>query len=217
MAPLGGGAPLEEALVTEEMQEMDMRDVGDDNLPDPDMVDELEAAFGLSSSAPPPSSDALDEEGLCEVAEALPDPATVSEVAAGVAKAMAEIGVGEDEPTTSAASSTDAPATAEAVAEPEPWLDLGEVTSLGYIYNSEPRTVMRVQRGKPANSVTINCYLHSGCRLLLTEARCPDDATLKRWLFEVPAPRPGATKEEAKKLAQDHMALGKGRWGGKKK
>lgn len=60
--------------------------------------------------------------------------------------------------------------------------------------------------------MTINCYKHIGCRLLVSTARCADDDEIKKWFFEVgPAPE-GASSEEKKTLAKQHMDIGKAKW-----
>lgn len=86
---------------------------------------------------------------------------------------------------------------------------------MGYVYEGG-RSVMRIQRGKPARSVTITCYRHSRCTMLLTEARCPSDLELKRWSLAVPAAPQGCPVEESRALAAQHMALGKGQWAGRR-
>jgi hypothetical protein len=53
-------------------------------------------------------------------------------------------------------------------------LQLGQA---GYVY-LRGRHVLRIQRGKPANSVTVNCYRHPGCILCIRQHKCPDDDTL---------------------------------------
>lgn len=128
-----------------------------------------------------------------------------------------EIALGAAAASSGAASSSDvAPADPPAPAEAAPWEELSERSALGYFY-FRGRSVMRVQRGKPARSVTVSCYRHSRCTMLLTESRCPDDEALKKWLFAVDAPAPGASSAEAKALALEHMALGKGQWSAKPK
>lgn len=145
----------------------------------------------------------------------------VTAVATGITAIAEAIGLssaeGDDAAPSGAASSGDVappPASdATRAAAAAPWELLSEVGPSGYVYDGG-RSVMRIQRGKPARSVTVNCYRHSRCTLLLTERRCPDDATLKRWLFDVPAAPPGATTAESKALAVEHMAVGKRQWCG---
>ena len=50
-------------------------------------------------------------------------------------------------------------------------------SGMGYFYY-QGRSVLRIQRGKPKNSVTINCYRHPGCHLCVREHICPDNNTL---------------------------------------
>ena len=94
---------------------------------------------------------------------------------------------------------------------PEAWTLMSEVSSLGYIYH-DGRSVMRIQRGKPQHSVTVNCYHHPGCRMLLSEKMCPSDSILKQWFWEVEAPAIGASAAIRKQLAESHMRMGKARW-----
>ena len=96
-------------------------------------------------------------------------------------------------------------------AVPEPWMELTGPSATGY-FSLGVRSVLRIQRGKPAYSVTVNCYRHVGCRLLIAQSRCPDDEALKRWLFEVHPPAADAPAAEKKHLATDHMNIGKARW-----
>lgn len=119
-----------------------------------------------------------------------------------------------------AGSSAEASADADVVAAhevPKPPEELmTDPSPMGYVYE-EGRSVMRVQRGKPARSVTITCYRHSKCTMLLTEARCPSDLELNRWSLAVPAAPQGCSVEESRVLAAQHMALGKGQWAGRRR
>lgn len=209
--------PLADDTPWNSNEDMDLREVCAEEIDDPELLAELEATFGLSSHTPLAAGDGGDGAPDAEPDEQPPDEEVVRSVAAGVLEALASVEGGGDA-SASASSNGDAapPPPQPEVAAMEPWLALGETTELGYVYDAQPRSVMRIQRGKPKRSVTINCYIHTGCRMLLTEDRCPDDSVLKRWLFEVPAPSPGCSRDEARHLAEQHMALGKGRWGGKR-
>lgn len=101
-------------------------------------------------------------------------------------------------------------------AAPDPIDRLSGPSASGYVYDGT-RCVMRIQRGKPARSVTISCYSHARCTMLLTEARCPDDRELFRWLLAVPRAPPGCPTSESRELAAQHMALGKGQWSARKR
>eukprot|EP00959_Pyramimonas_sp_CCMP1952_P232018 4848924-Pyramimonas_sp.AAC.1 len=98
----------------------------------------------------------------------------------------------------------------------QPWLLLGEPSASGYIHMAG-RHIMRIQRGKPAKSVTVNCYRHRSCHLCLTEWACPSDMVLKEWLFSVEATPTGADAAANKKLASEHMNIAKDQWGVKKR
>ncbi|CAK0820927.1 unnamed protein product [Prorocentrum cordatum] len=69
-----------------------------------------------------------------------------------------------------------------------------------------------LERGNPVGSVYVTCSIHAMCKLTMTASRAPDDGVLKQWLFEAPAPPPGATSEQRAKLAKRHMNRGKRRW-----
>lgn len=148
-----------------------------------------------------------------------PEPEGVAEVVQELSQDLADASlVDEVGPLgNGSASSSDAPASAPNAfeappsAQSMPWERLSEVSPLGYVYDSG-RSVMRIQRGKPKNSVTVNCYKHSRCTVLLTEARCPSDMELKKWLFAVEPPAPGCSIAEAKELASRHMSVGKAQW-----
>lgn len=197
--------------------EMDMRDIGDENAADAAMAEELTMTFGVGAGTMTAPMDTGAGHLASGIAEEIPDEGTADYIATAAAAAMGDIGVGDAVSSSGASGSADVPeVAAPPVSRPEPWLALSEVSSSGYVYDAQPRSVLRIQRGKPARSVTVSCYRHAGCKLLLTEERCPDDATLKRWLYETPAPPAGASRDEARRLAQEHMALGKGRWGGKR-
>lgn len=149
-----------------------------------------------------------------------PDPETMEAVIAETEAVADNVGLaGEDAAECGRASSSgdagSAHVHAETVSPPShPSDSLSDPSPMGYIYEA-CRSVMRIQRGKPSGSVTVNCYRHPGCHLLLSQSRCPDDSTLKRWLFEVdPAPAE-ATTAERQALARRHMALAKARWSGK--
>ena len=84
----------------------------------------------------------------------------------------------------------------------------------GYLFRGG-RSVLRIQRGAPINSVTVSCYKHPSCRMCLGEARCPSDDVLKAWYDEGETPSPDATAAEKRVLAQQHMKLGMDRWSAK--
>lgn len=144
------------------------------------------------------------------VAEAVAEQVSTEADAAGLAMETAEAG-GAASSSSSGALPSDGLVLGDAAASVAPWERLPPPTPLGYIYDGG-RSIMRIQRGKPARSVTVNCYVHSRCTMLLQESRCPSDEELKKWLFSVGPPPPGASAAEVKDLAARHMALGKAKW-----
>lgn len=148
-----------------------------------------------------------------------PNPETMHSIAEQTGELVAELGL-EDLP---AGEVSGAVSTASAVADEDaaedtlqspplpPWEQMSEVSRSGYV-NYDGRTVMRVQRGKPTGRLTLTCYRHTRCNLLLNLDRAPTDEALKRWLFEVEPNPPGASKELRQELAKQHMGLAKTRW-----
>lgn len=191
-----------------------------------DDVAELVDFFGAEPPTSTPATGAEPCEAEAGFEEmAAPDPSFIAALAQSVSETAAAIGLDEWEQqvagganpasASSAASSTDPAPIAPppvAVAEVAPWELLSDVSASGYVYDANGRTAMRIQRGKPAKSVTVNCYRHSRCTLLLSQSRCPDDPALKRWLFEVEAAPLGCSTAESKELASKHMAAGKAKW-----
>lgn len=195
--------------------DMDLADILDD-ASSIQSVEELEAAF----AEPRPEGATDDADVFFDVGNSASgleaqDPETAVAVLHGVDAVARDIGLEDALPAGSSSSSTDPVRVHEPVIAveppPQPWERLGEVSAYGYVYDGA-RSVMRVQRGKPARSVSVSCYLHPACTLLLTQALCPSDAVLKQWLFEVEAAPPGAPSAERKELARQHMALGRARW-----
>lgn len=199
--------------------EEDIASVGSD-------LDELAATYGVAGEdddgAAPGRVGALGgdlEGGMPSVEE---DPDVVCAVGqgldeAGLASALGDMSGG-------AASSSDAPPAAAphqdlvppAPVAPDATMMVGDPSASGYMH-CEGRAIGRVQYGKPKNSVTINCYRHTNCRLLIAESRCPDLLALKRWLLEVEPAAPGASKAERLEVAKLHMASGRSQWFAPKK
>ena len=213
-----GQPPLSDSLVAAHAaEEMDIRDREFELFSENESADEIANTFDPVSGTPAAPCDGGDGAADEPDEGGMPDPATAAAVAAGVSEFLDGLDIGAGDATGGA---DDPSAGGDGVPDPpprEPWEELGEPTSLGYIYDSTPRALLRIQRGKPPRNVTINCYRHSGCKMLLSEDRAPDDCTLKRWLFEVPAAAPGSSTMEARSLTEQHMALGYGRWGGKRR
>lgn len=55
----------------------------------------------------------------------------------------------------------------------------------GYVY-ADGRSIMRIQRGKPAGRCTVTCYRHPACNFLLNLDKTPPDEELFAWLFAMP-------------------------------
>lgn len=130
---------------------------------------------------------------------------------------LATEGLGDQLPTGSvaapdgtAASSSAGPSMPEPVAEPQAAAPDTSAptgpTEMGYVYQ-EGRAVMRIQRGKPKNSLSVKCYKHPQCTFLLSLRVAPSDAELLQWCVAVLAPAPGASNEEAKALGRQHVRL----------
>lgn len=100
-------------------------------------------------------------------------------------------------PSGTTASSSTSPSMPEPAAEPQAVAPdtsmLTGPTEMGYVYQ-EGRVIMRVQRGKPKNSLSVKCYKHSQCTFLLSLRCAPSDEELLQWSVAVPAPPPGASQ-----------------------
>ena len=141
-----------------------------------------------------------------------PDPAFADDVAAGVAEMGAGLGLStEGGSSSSGAERSDPYAPEQYAAPPEPpWRRTSDPSPMGYCYY-EGRHVLRVQRGKPAGSVSVTCARHPRCTMLLTERLCPSNETLKEWLWEGDIPE-GTSREGMRALGEIHMKSGKSRW-----
>lgn len=81
----------------------------------------------------------------------------------------------------------------------------------GYVY-FEGRSVKRIQRNKPACRLTLTCYKHPKCNLLINLDRAPPDEELKKWFFEQDAAPPGSDKATAVEIGRRHLQTARGRW-----
>ena len=91
----------------------------------------------------------------------------------------------------------------------EPWLECTPPSEVGgYVYY-KGRHILRVQDNKPDNSCTINCYFHSGCKLLIRMRRKPSNAVLAKWAFMVPPQTDGMDRVEKARLRDEHQTKGK--------
>eukprot|EP00959_Pyramimonas_sp_CCMP1952_P119989 2508830-Pyramimonas_sp.AAC.1 len=97
----------------------------------------------------------------------------------------------------------------------QPWELLSAMSKEGYVAYRN-RSVIRIQRGRPAKSTTVTCFRHTGCRLCITESRCPSDEELCKWLFELPQDQAGYDRGTKRARATAHMNSAKERWYAKK-
>ena len=103
-------------------------------------------------------------------------------------------------------------------AEPEPWELLQPKNKLGEVKDPTGKRVLRIQRGKPKDSVFVNCYLHNSCSLLLSLKRAPEsDIEIYKWLYSVEENLPTDNADQKKEKRDKHKALGMGLWGAPKK
>lgn len=184
-----------------------------------DSQEELAECLDTTGVPEPVEQSRVGDESDCEDSLAH-DTQVVAAVAAEIECLPDTVGLGADvapsgpqaSASSAAASSSEAPVPAPLPEAIQPWDRLTPISRLGYYYDETGRSVMRVQRGAPARSITVNCYRHPSCRLLLMERACTDDEGLKRWLYEVPSAPSGAPTAQRQELAKQHMALGKARW-----
>ena len=94
--------------------------------------------------------------------------------------------------------------------------DLVGPTSLGY-YSINHQSRLRIQRGRPAGSLYVNCYFHANCSFTVTLARAPTDAEIKEWLFTIPSCPAGMTRERKKYIVERHKNRAYSRWGSDKR
>lgn len=200
-------------------------DLVDDERADLDDDDLMELAATYAHELGPPVSPAgiiadVEERVAESLVPETADPDTVRAVGAEVEQAAQAAGLGEqlEEVEASGAGAgiapTDAPPAEKDLLPPparEPWELMSEPSASGYLY-FEGRSVMRIQRGKPTGRLTLTCFRHPGCNLLINLPRAPNDLELKKWLFEVePAPA-GASMAERQALAKRHVQLARARW-----
>eukprot|EP00959_Pyramimonas_sp_CCMP1952_P224953 4703828-Pyramimonas_sp.AAC.2 len=148
----------------------------------------------------PPADDFLDEEQGAAMAEA-------------AFSFLEEVEGAPGDP--AAGSSTDGPPLPPPPDPPqEPWHLLSDQSPQGY-YHLGGRQVLRVQRGRPVNSVTITCYRHRGCSICVPGHLCGTDEDIFKWLFEVEPTPDGAHASVNKPLAKQHMDSGRAKWSAK--
>ena len=187
--------------------EMDLADREAEDI-DADLVEELESTYGIDIAG----AAGLDHGGDLDGVRPAGHEEDAHDGAAEVlAQSLADMP--PDEALDAALDPALAPVEPPACPPPpEPWQEVSDPGSSGYCYY-KGRQAIRIQRGKPnANSVSISCYRHTSCTMLLSASRCPPDSTLKQWLFEVEATPAGASDELKAALRRRHMQLGKDRW-----
>lgn len=226
------GPPPESQVTAETPGEFDMRDFETElaELMEEDLVELIDTYAGDGG----PETQYDDADGL--LAESAVEPTIAASFEKKVAEEYDETGMmggpdhdddapGEVRQTalTSASSSSEAPPApsseipAESIAAPtgETVGDLVGPSPAGFV-SMHGRTVMRILRGNPRNSLSVRCYRHVGCSFLLSLRDAPADEDLLRWLIEVPAPADGATSADKKELARRHVALAD-RWRSRRK
>lgn len=191
---------------------MDMAEGEADEASD-DSLGELEHTYGDEGCA----GGGTHDDNVIVVESAL-DAATVALVSEGLGDCVDIVGLGDDQDAGQSAGSSSSSglgsAAGPAVPPPAPWQGLSEPAATGYVYDNM-RSVMRIQRGKPKNSVTITCYRHSKCNFLLTMARCPDNQALFKWFYEVEAAPSGSAANISRELGAKHVKLAMSRWSAK--
>ena len=91
----------------------------------------------------------------------------------------------------------------------EPWDEIPIPPVSGYVYR-EGRHIMRIQRGKPtATSVTVNCYQHPRCSIVVPVRRVADNKMLVRWYFSMPPCPEGMSRADKAQMTIDHKEKGK--------
>lgn len=203
---------------------MDLADAELAELDDDDQA-ELEATYGhaqpgagavagprdvLSERVEDPFFGPPDEETIRAVAKGTNQVAeTLGLQGEGAEDGAGEVGIGEVAGASSSSSGGDGGTSHSS--PPEPWTLMEGPSTSGYVY-FEGRSVMRIQRGAPVGRLTLSCYRHPKCNLLINLNRAPADEVLKQWFFEVDAPPPNATASERKELGQRHLKLARSRW-----
>lgn len=103
-------------------------------------------------------------------------------------------------------------APSEEAKEEPPWAQLGPPSATsGYVYFGG-RSICRIQRGRPANKVTITCYRHPGCSVLVNAARAPVDVDVYKWLFEIEPATTDMSTPVRQALTARHKAIARERW-----
>lgn len=212
VAPGEGVAESAAALGDNQSQnefEMDLAD----NEVTADGADEDELDITYSGNLAPLGED--DPEGPSNFPEEGGDASELLEMASGakVQSAMEQAGLQDDvggDPGHEASDAADPPP-GGAPAPPEPWADFSPPSASGYVYHGG-RSVMRIQRGKPAGRVTVTRYKHPACSVLINADRAPPDVDLYRWLLEVPPANSDMSPAERKALTTQHKASARAQW-----
>jgi len=210
-----GGDPVAPGHVAGEL-DMDMAEFEAAMMSESD-VEELEDVYEQIALVTPGAEAFHSDVADASVGDGVLDSDVVAEAfVSAAADAFLDEGEVDNESVVEAAAAHDAATASSSSAAPQPWQLLGEPSEVGYVY-CEGRSICRIQRGKPAGRVTVTCYRHPGCNLLLNMSRAPENIDIYRWLFQVEAATPEMTKEERTALRGQHTAMGKAMWSNKKK
>ena len=95
---------------------------------------------------------------------------------------------------------------------PPPWARFTRICPItGFVY-LDGRVQCRIRHGNPKNKVSVTCYKHTGCKLIINGSRYPGDDVIYSWLFEFPEDVPGMTIAERHAARDRHIEVAKARW-----
>lgn len=225
--PKGPHLPMGVGQVEERYLDM-LEDEGE--LLDDEDIEELAVAYSSAlegHNLPNRAIDDVVDRASATLAPDVADEATVAEVTAIFEETAEAVVLSSDlqpgEPSSASAPSASAAdehqsPTADQLPPPPPllWQQLIGPSASGYVY-LDGRAVMRIQRGKPTGRLTLSCYRHTRCSMLINLDRAPSDETLKQWLFEVEPTPPDSSKEARQTLTKRHLDLARSQWTAKRR